>query len=90
MTESHDILFAAGCSRLTFDDCRRYFAQAAVRETDDSYIFNGIKAVQEIFDLYRINIFSSGNDDIFFTVDKVDEVFFVFHGHVSGKQPSVF
>ena len=45
--------------------------------------------MQEVLDLDGIDIFTAGDDDVFFAVDEVVETVLVLHSHVAGVEPAV-
>ena len=44
---------------------------------------------QEILDLYRIQVLTAGNNNIFLTVDKENKSVLILHGHIAGVQPAI-
>ena len=65
------------------------YAPYSYMQTDDSNVFDCIVLAEEIFNLYRIDIFAAGDDDIFLTVNEIDKAVFVFLCHIAGEQPSI-
>ena len=67
-------------------------AEHKARRKPDAYyrrILYRFHLAKKIFYLNRIQIFSSGNYDILFPVDKIYKTVVVFHCHISCIQPSV-
>src|SRR5699024_5724756 len=85
-----DLFFGAAEAWLAFDDGRGDLAEAAVRQPDHRDVLDRVMAMEEIFDLYRIDGFAAGDDDIFLAVDQVDEALFILLGHIAGIQPAIF
>ena len=84
-----DLLFCAGKSFLELNDRSSNLAQTLVGQADDSDVIDGLKGVQEVFDLNRVDILTAGDDDILLAVYKVVETVLVLHGHVAGVEPAV-
>ena len=83
-------LFLGTCHAvLNLDDRSGLLAQPAVRKSDDCHILDLIMLAQEIFDLYRIDVLASTDDDILLPVNKEIESILVLSCHISGEQPAV-
>ena len=44
---------------------------------------------QKALDLYRIQVLTTGNDNVFLTVYQEDEAVLILTGHITGKEPAV-
>ena len=84
-----DLLFCAGEAFLELDDRGRDLTQTLVGQADDSDVIDGLKGVQEVFDLDGIDILTAGDNDVLLAVYEVVETVFVLHGHVAGIEPAV-
>ena len=71
------------------DDGGGDFTQALVRQADDGHVGDFFVAAQEVFDLYRIQVFTAGDNNILFPVHQIVEAVLVLAGHVAGPQPAV-
>ena len=87
--ERLQFFFGECCFRLHFYDGSRDFAQTGIWQTNDSNVFDCIVLAEEIFNLYRLNIFAAGDDDIFLAVNEIDKAVFVFLCHIAGEQPTI-
>ena len=58
-------------------------------QTDYCHIMHFIICTDEIFNLYRIEVFTTTDDNVFLTVYKKNEAVFVFLCHISRKEPAV-
>ena len=58
-------------------------------KSDNCHIQNFIISTKKIFNLYRINILSATDNDVFLTVNQIDKSIFIFHCHISSIQPAI-
>ena len=63
-----DLFFGAFHTVLDFDDSTGDLAQTLVRQTDDCNVLHLVISAEEVFDLYRIDIFSTADDNVLLSV----------------------
>ena len=84
-----DLLFCAGEAFLELNDRCGNLAETLIGQADDCDVIDRLKGVQEVFDLYGINILTAGDNDVLLAVDEVVETVLILHGHVAGVEPAV-
>ena len=87
--KSHNLLFRTGYTLLKLNDRGGDLTQPLVRQTDHGHILDLLVSTQKILDLYRIEVFASGNDHVLFPVYQIDKPVLVHPGHISCVEPAV-
>ena len=88
-TELVDLFLCTGHAILYLYDGRCDLSETGICNTDDCNVLDLLVFAEEVLYLYRVDILSTTDYNIFLSIYKINKSIFVLHSHISCVQPAV-
>ena len=88
-TELVNLFLCAGHAILYLYDGRCDLSETGICDTDNRNVLDLLVFAEEVLYLYRVDILSTTDYNIFLSIYKINKSIFVLHSHISCVQPAV-